>query len=93
MQDDCTITGRYWRDNTVEFSIVIGPDDTEVAIKNEVEYGDLYEATCRWFVDKLGFTSSGFILTDVTKHNKGIPHLRMTFIDDGITMAKLQDII
>ncbi len=73
-------------------SIVVYLEPGTLENQSDIDYGELHEAACRWFVDKLGFSTSSFILDDVSR-DYGEPTVKITFVNDGITMAKLQGYI
>ena len=87
------ISGNY-RPMTKEPAVLVfvSPEDRENY--PEMDYGELHEATCRWFVDKCGFSTRSFVCTDACKET-GIPGpvAKVTFVDDGIVMAKIQGLI
>lgn len=87
------VVGRFWREDENPYSIFVTLDDQTLIVYNKVEYGDLYEAIYRWFVDRLGFTTESIKVTDVSDSFNLKLVARLDFVDDGLVMAKIQGII
>jgi len=86
------IPGYYWRSYEHKNSIFISIDFSDEQ-KYNIDYGDVHEAICRWFVDKWGFSLDSFKVTDGSpEHPIGVV-AKVEFVDDGETMAKIQGII
>jgi hypothetical protein len=95
MTESDKITGHYLQKRGQD-AVFVFPDPADLEKYPEIDYGELHEAACRWFVDQHGFSTRSFKCSDATAKCeiaiKG-PVVLVTFIDDGIVMAKLQGII
>jgi len=73
-------------------TIIVAPEDLEEALAHDADYGEVHEATCRYLVDKLGFSLDSMEVT-ANKEQRTVLQTQVEFIDDGIVMAKLQGLI
>lgn len=85
------VVGRFYRDDKNKNIILIIAEDSLDSQNHS--YGDLHEATCRWFVDQERFSLDSFIVRDATKKCNNRPTAEVEFVGEGIVLAKLQGYI
>lgn len=90
--DQNLIDSRFWRDEHLPVIYITPANRQDIATYN-ITYGDMHEATCRWFVDKLGFDLKTIKLSDDSKNHPMNVVVKMEFVGSGLAMAKLQGLL
>lgn len=88
----------YWRDDASDDTIFITVENHIDIVKKIIEFDELYEDIIHLFVNQKGFSFNSLVVTKETIKivDDGVmvqSIAKVTFVNDGIIMAKLQGIL
>jgi hypothetical protein len=91
-QDQEKIVGIRFRSEKDPTVVYCAPENQPEANDLGITVSDVIEATARYLVDREGFSTKSFIVSECKDEHKGLV-CKVQFIDDGIVMARIQGIL
>ncbi len=93
IDDNYVIDGIRFQDDENPEVLYCGPNSPVDALDKGITYDDIVRATIRFLIDEEGFSPESFLIKRDNSDEKKNMLVKVEFINDGITMAKIKGLI